>query len=91
VFVHLLDEQGRLVAQHDGEPGGGLVLTTTWQPGETVADNHGLLVPIDVAGGRFTVQVGLYPLGDPGNRLLVETATGRADAYPLGTILVNQE
>jgi hypothetical protein len=88
VFVHLVNDQGQLVAQHDSEPGGGLVLTTTWQPGETVIDNHGLLVPIGAASGRYTALVGLYPLGDPANRLEVETATGPADAYPLGTILV---
>ena len=90
VFVHLLNEQGQLVAQHDSEPGGGLRLTTTWRPGETVTDNHGLLVPIEAASGPHTVVVGLYPLGDPDNRLTVETGTGPADAYPLGTIMVGQ-
>lgn len=90
VFVHLFDERGQLVAQHDSEPGGGLALTTTWQPGETVVDNHGLLVPMDAASGRYTALVGLYPLGDPANRLIVETATGPADAFPLGAIVVEQ-
>ncbi|RMG91820.1 MAG: hypothetical protein D6706_17805, partial [Chloroflexi bacterium] len=34
IFLHLIDRNGRLVAQRDSEPGGGLALTTTWSPGE---------------------------------------------------------
>jgi hypothetical protein len=90
VFIHLVDEQGRLVAQSDSEPGGGLVLTTIWQPSQTVKDNHGLLIPLDTPDGRYTILLGLYPLGDPANRLSVETADGPVDAYPLGTIDVGQ-
>src|SRR5690606_29227902 len=48
VFVQLLDENGMLVAQRDSEPGGGLALTTTWTPGQTVIDNHALVIPGDL-------------------------------------------
>ncbi|HEV2066059.1 MAG TPA: hypothetical protein VGR08_04425, partial [Thermomicrobiales bacterium] len=34
VFVQLLDQSGRLVAQHDGLPQHGVRPTTDWQPGE---------------------------------------------------------
>jgi hypothetical protein len=90
VFIHLVDEQGQLVAQHDSEPGGGLILTTSWQPGQTVVDNHGLLVPIDTPAGHYAVLAGLYPLGDPANRLQAQTTTGTADVYQLGTVTVGE-
>lgn len=65
VFVHLVgDADQPPVAQHDGEPGGGLSLTTTWQPGQTVADNHGIYIPVDLAPGTYTLEVGLYGVDD---------------------------
>jgi hypothetical protein len=61
VFVHLLDEDGELVAQHDGVPGGGRP-TWSWQEGEIVPDDHGLVVPQAAfsRAGAYTVSVGLY-------------------------------
>jgi hypothetical protein len=74
VFVQLLDETGRLAAQRDSEPGGGLALTTTWTPGESVSDAHGLVIPPELAPGTYTLIVGLYPLDDPSARLRVENS-----------------
>ncbi|WP_348231205.1 hypothetical protein, partial [Salmonella enterica] len=45
VFVQLLNNQGQLVTQHDSEPGNNLAITTAWQPGQSVTDAHGLLIP----------------------------------------------
>ena len=42
VFVHLLGADDRIVAQVDREPGGGLVPTTIWQPGQTIIDRYGV-------------------------------------------------
>lgn len=67
VFVHLLDAAGVLAAQRDSEPGGGLSLTTTWTPDQTVEDNHALLLP--TAPGDYQLCVGLYDLDDPLARL----------------------
>jgi hypothetical protein len=65
VFVHIIgDPSLPPVAQHDGEPGGGLVLTTTWQPGQTVADNHGVFIPLDLPSGEYSLAVGLYGVDD---------------------------
>jgi hypothetical protein len=88
VFLHLVDSQGRIVAQRDSEPGGGLALTTTWQPGETITDNHGLLVPPGTPSGEYRLMLGLYESIDPAARLTVETAEGTTDAVHLGTIVV---
>jgi hypothetical protein len=58
-FVHLLDENGFLVAQHDGVPVDGTRPTTTWQAGEQLLDIHDLVVPDGVQGnGRLVI--GLY-------------------------------
>jgi len=52
VFVHRLDENGAFVAGHDSTPARA---TTSWLPGEVIADEH----PISV-GDHF--EVGLYDL-----------------------------
>jgi len=64
VFVHLLGEDGRIVAQRDAEPGGGVRLTTTWPPGETILDNYGILVPMDAVPGKHRLAIGMYHIED---------------------------
>jgi hypothetical protein len=91
VFLHLVDENGQIVAQRDSEPGGGLALTNTWRPGEIVKDNHGLLVPAATDPGRYTLLLGLYDISDPTIRLPIETADGLVDALPLAVISVLAE
>ncbi len=62
-FVHLLDQEGQIVAQHDGldaAPG-------TLQPGDIIVQSHAL--PLTESGGPFTLQAGLYTLSD-GRRLV---------------------
>lgn len=88
VFLHLVGPDGQLVAQRDSEPGGGLNLTTIWSPGETVIDNHGLLLPADLPPGRYTLLLGLYDIADPAARLPILTPTGETDAFPLAEITV---
>ena len=90
VFLHLLDADGNLVSQRDSEPGGGLALTTTWQPGEVVLDNHGLLLPSNLPPGSYRLQLGLYDLANPANRLPITTPDGEMDAYVLTTIVITE-
>lgn len=88
-FLHLVAADGTLVTQRDSEPGGGLALTTTWPPGETVVDNHGLLLPPGTPPGHYTLLLGLYDLADPAARLTYVTPAGESgDALPLATITV---
>lgn len=85
VFVHLVgDPAAPPAAQHDGEPGGGLALTTTWRPAQTIADNHGVYLPPDLPPGEYALLVGLYGLDD-GARLILENG---ADALTLATLHV---
>ena len=75
VFLQLLDADGRLAAQRDSEPMGGLSLTTTWGADAPVRDNHGLLIPSDLPAGEYTLIVGLYDINDPAVRLMVNGAS----------------
>jgi mannosyltransferase len=75
VFIHLVDEQGRIVAQRDAEPGGGASLTTAWVPGTVITDSYGVLLPIDTPTGGLTLRIGFYSL-ENGQRLQVQ-AGGR--------------
>lgn len=88
VFLHLVDENGGIVAQRDSEPGGGLALTTTWRPGEEVVDNHGVLVPLGTAAGEYRLLMGLYEVSEAGTRLGIETAEGVVDALEVGVVSV---
>jgi mannosyltransferase len=70
VFVHVLDETGHIVGQCDSEPGDGMNITTLWQPGETVADNYGILIRPGTPPGPHRIEVGMYsPIS--GQRLAV--------------------
>lgn len=61
VFVHLVDGQGQLVAQHDGQPWQQVPLpTSSWQPGEKLLDSHTLTLPADLPPGPYQLQVGAY-------------------------------
>ena len=73
VFVHLVAEDGFVQAQSDSQPVFGYHPTSTWEPGEIVADLHCLYVPPGLAAGEYTLLTGLYnpqtssrlPLLDP--------------------------
>lgn len=61
VFVHIYDDMTTPpIAQHDSSPVGGLRPTSTWIPGETVVDNHGVMLPINLSPRHYQVLVGLY-------------------------------
>ena len=85
VFVHLTDEEGRIVAQHDGPPAGGTLRTNLWVPGEIIVDPHPLSIPDDVAGGTYTLRLGLY---DP--RTMQRLQAAAADGTPLGDAVLLQ-
>lgn len=68
-FVHLIDTNGRKVAQIDKLPGNGSYLTTGWAPGERVIEAYTPIVSDPCAGGdTVQVWVGWYELGADGAR-----------------------
>lgn len=60
VFVHLVDREGKLVAQHDGPPSGGGYPLSIWSDGDVVVDQHEIVVPEGVSGDGVRLAVGLY-------------------------------
>ena len=60
VFVHLLDAENKVVAQHDGPPAYGRWPTTTWTRGQAVVDEHSVSLGDRGYAGRVLVEVGLY-------------------------------
>jgi uncharacterized membrane protein len=84
-FVHLLDANGRIVAQDDGVPGEGRLPALGWLPGEFVPDRHTLLLPPGLPDGEYQLEVGLY---DPateqrlGEQVVLDTALRVSAASP---------
>jgi hypothetical protein len=71
VFLHFVDDNGRIVTQVDQEP---FRPTTSWPISVTIDDPYTLLVPLNAAPGTYQLLAGLYPTGDPFNRLPVVDA-----------------
>lgn len=86
VFVHLYDAAGHLVAQHDAFPANDLRPPSTWQVGEVIVDNHGLVLP-STAAGKFNLAVGLYE-PTTGNRLCLPDGS---DHLLLGEVEISPE
>ncbi|MBN1659623.1 MAG: glycosyltransferase family 39 protein [Anaerolineae bacterium] len=84
-FVHLLDDQGRLVAQRDTEPVRGTRPTWTWAPGEEIDDRLGLWLPPDLPDGEYQAMLGLY---DPTTLERLPTCCPESDAVTIATIQV---
>ena len=60
VFLQLLDPRDQVIAQRDAEPAGEGRPTDTWQPGEVLLDNHGLLIPPGTPPGTYRRIMGMY-------------------------------
>lgn len=86
-FVHLLDPDGKVVAQHDGDPVGGFTPTSRWQPGEIIVDAHTLTLPPDLPPDEYVLRAGLYQF-EPLRNLAIDPPTpdGRVD---LGTLWID--
>ena len=87
LFVHVLDSSGKLVAQYDGQPTGGVYPTSAWLPGESILDHYAVKLPANLSPGTYQVDIGLYNLKTLG-RLPVTTKVGEkpTDQVSLGTI-----
>ncbi len=83
IFVHVVDDQGVIVAQRDRYPGNGALATTLLPAGEIFADDYMIPIPaVTAAPAPARIEVGLYDLMD-GARLPL--ATG-GDALTLAPI-----
>ena len=75
VFVHLLDQTGQLLAQHDGPPRNGRYPTSAWRAGDVIPDEHVLEVPPLAPGQIPSLVTGMYH-ADTLVRLLVSGPGG---------------
>lgn len=82
VSLQLLGPGDRLVAQRDTEPVGGDRPTTSWQPGERIEDNYGILVPLATPPGAYRLIAAVYD-PDTGQRLPVQQDGDRSDRVEL--------
>ena len=76
VFLHLLDANGELVSQSDGEPASWTRPTTGWVAGEVVTDSRTLTAP---GPGEYTLRLGM--VNEAGERLA-------AEGWPEGAIML---
>jgi hypothetical protein len=60
VFVHLLDVDGQMAAQHDGVPVQGERPTWDWRDREVLQDDHQLVIAGDLPPGTYTLSAGMY-------------------------------
>ena len=80
VFVHLVDAEGGVVAQHDGVPMVGFRPTSSWVPGEIVADWHWIeLAEADRQDGT-RLAIGLYD-ATTGQRSRLPEMPGELDFF----------
>ncbi|CAG0995247.1 hypothetical protein ANRL3_03074 [Anaerolineae bacterium] len=70
VFVHLVDANGKIVAQKDDQPQHGAYPTSLWNANEIVADEYAFAIPRATPPGEYRIIVGVYRAGD-GTRLPV--------------------
>lgn len=77
VFVHLVDESGKLLVGRDSQPRNGFVPTSTWKKAKLIVDGHILPIPSDVPpGSNYRLAVGLYDLATM-ERVGIVDAEGR--------------
>jgi hypothetical protein len=93
VFIHLMNNQGELVAQRDALPLGGTVLTSQWSPDEVLTDPYTLALPPDLPQGDYQLEVGMYR-PETGERLSAVNGEGQRwlhDKIVLAQIAIRQQ
>jgi len=75
-FVHVLDEEGQLLAQDDDQPMSGDYPTSIWDEGEIVADRKEMDLPEGISDERISVVTGVYLL-ETLERLPVQNTSGQ--------------
>jgi hypothetical protein len=60
IFVHVVDQNGNLVAQGDGDSLGGLTPPSAWRPGHEIVDRRTLIANQPWSPGEYGIKVGIY-------------------------------
>ncbi|MCG8347603.1 MAG: hypothetical protein MI924_07460 [Chloroflexales bacterium] len=90
VFLHLVDNEERIVAQDNRKPQHGKLPMPQWTPGDWLEDPHPMLLPPELPPGSYTLRVGLYLPEDRGRRQGVWAENGVliGDYASVGTLVV---
>jgi hypothetical protein len=83
VFAHVLDAEGKLVAQRDGLPGDAEHRTYQWWPGYFDWDEWPITLPSDLSSGVYTLRIGMYD-----SQTQIRLPVTAADGTPLGDGIV---
>lgn len=89
LFVHLMDDNGAMVAQRDTYPGLGNFPSRNWEPGDRFVESIRLVVPeMAYTPNTATLSVGYY--APDGYRLGITAADGAGlgDSLPLETLQI---
>jgi len=100
-YLHLVNKEGEAIAQSDHQPGGVYYPTSLWKEGESIRDEHTLLIPSTAPLGAYRLLAGIYesdsgePLGESltigmvGVKRAILTSPGEME-HPLGLNLGNR-
>jgi len=87
VFVHLMDAEAKMWAQHDDDPVLGFTPTTRWMAGELIVDRHELVLPKETPPGSYRIFTGMYEYETVRNLTVLEGGAPH-NRIPLGLIEV---
>jgi hypothetical protein len=90
LFAHLVDDRGNLITSSDQPLTDGTYPSDLWEAGEQVAHLHHLVVPPDLANGRYQILIGLYR-PDTGARSPVVLAGGAPADPSVQVSVVSQD
>ncbi len=71
VFAHLVGPNDRSGGGVDVIPARGAFPTVYWKPGDALRDVISIPVAATSAPGKYDIEIGLYPVGKPNNRVPV--------------------
>jgi hypothetical protein len=91
VFLHLVDSQGRIVAEADAEVGAGRFPMLQWVAGDWVEDTHVLALPPAMEPGAYELRLGLwYPQTGRRARIYAQDGDLAGDYLSLTTVRVTR-
>lgn len=82
-FVHLVDEQGSIIAQHDQKLGDPTAYTSLWVPGEARQMRFSLQIPLDADVASLRLRIGIYELVSGRQLPVVIAGVQQPDSYLL--------
>lgn len=90
VFIHLVGKEEHVWGQGDSPPADGFYLTTEWEEGEIVRDQHSIAISPEAPAGEYQLDIGMY-LVSTGERLPVVDEEGQAqgDKVSVGGVKID--